>query len=102
MYPLLDVVSAIADVLTHTKGGWSPSSVPPPVERVERHIQVVGKVLGCKQLVELAHPGMVRREGYERMTDRCQIRSFLLVIDLSSICNSFDMVPREASVSFLR
>jgi hypothetical protein len=47
-------------------------------------------------VVDLAHPGMVRREGYEWMTDRCQIRSFLVVIDLSSICNSFDILLRDA------
>jgi hypothetical protein len=38
--------------------------------------------LWCKQLVEFAHPGMVRCEGYEWMTDRYQIEDFLSVIDL--------------------
>jgi len=83
-------------VLAHPKSGWSSSAVPPPVKGVERHIQVVGEVLCCKQLVEFAHPGMVRREGYEWMTDRYQIEDFLLVIYLSSICNSFDILVRDA------
>ena len=47
-------------------------------------------------MVDLAHPGMVRREGYERMTDRCQIGNFLSVIDLSSICNSLDTLLDDA------
>jgi hypothetical protein len=67
--PLFDVVSPIADVLSDTKCRWTPASMPPPVDGVERHIQVVGEVLGAEQVIESFHRHIVARVGVDEITD---------------------------------
>ena len=70
--PLFDVVSPVADVLSDTKCRWTPASMPPPVDGVERHIQVVGEVLGAEQVIESFHRHIVARVGVDEITDGCQ------------------------------
>ncbi len=73
--------------------------MPPPIDGVERHIQVVGEVLGAEQFIELFHRHIVARVGVDEITDSCQAllakglrrirhrRCRLSVIDLIAICN---------------
>jgi len=70
--PLIDIVSPVADVLGDTKCCWTPASMPPPVHGVERHIQVVGEVLGAEQVIESFHLHIVDRAGFDEITDSCQ------------------------------
>jgi hypothetical protein len=67
--PLFDVVSPVADVLADAKCCWTPASMPPPVDGVERHIQVVGEVVGAEQVVELFHLHIVARVGVNEITN---------------------------------
>ena len=71
----------------------------PPVDGVERYIQVVGEVLGAEQFIELFHLHIVARVGVDEITDSCQAllakglrrsrhrRCRLSVIDLSASCS---------------
>ena len=46
--------------------------MPPPVDGVERHIQVVGEVLGAEQVIESLHGHIVDRVGVDEITDSFQ------------------------------
>jgi hypothetical protein len=67
--PLFDVVSPVADVLADTKRCWTPASMTPPIDGVERHIQVVRKVLGAEEFIESPHRHIVDRIGVDEITD---------------------------------
>ncbi len=41
----------------------------PPVDGVERHVQVVGEVLGAEQFIESFHLHIVDRVGVDEITD---------------------------------
>ena len=70
--PLFDVATPEAEVSADSESGWPEASVAPGVDRVHRHVQVAGEILGAEQFIELFHRHIVDRVGVDEITDSYQ------------------------------
>ena len=70
--PLFDVATPEAEVSADSESGWPEASVAPGVDRVHRHVQVAGEILGAEQFIESLHRHIVDRVGVDEITDSCQ------------------------------
>ena len=59
--PLLDVASSVSEVPAHPETSWPETSMPPAINRFDRHVEVAGEVLGAEQFIESFHQGIVAR-----------------------------------------
>jgi hypothetical protein len=59
--PLLDVASSVSEVPADPETSWPEASVAPAVDRLHRHVQVPGEVLGAEQFIESFHLHIVAR-----------------------------------------
>lgn len=62
--PSVDVAASIPDVSSDPEPSRTFPSMPPPVQGVDRHLQVGSQLLCGEQLIEFFHPAIVTRHGF--------------------------------------
>ncbi len=68
--PLLDVASPVTQVPADPEAGWPEASVAPAIDRLDRHVEVAGEVLGAEQFIESFHHRILARVDVKEMTSR--------------------------------
>ena len=70
--PLLDVASSVSEVPAHPETSWPETSMPPAVDRLQRHVEVASEVPGAEQFIESFHLHIVARVDVNWVTSSCQ------------------------------
>ena len=70
--PLFHIPEPIPEVSACFEAGWALTAVPPCVEGGYRHVQVIGELFDCQQLVELNHGRIMDADPFNPMSSHDQ------------------------------